>query len=165
MLNVKLSLITKMHQNILLNDHVTIFVLLDKMLRRSPSSHRWAKTRLFVHSTGIKKSCLKTTEKLKIHTLEKEVCLCWSDHLFGKIHYHYLRPLLQIPLRFLLLHFLPRHISSLSLMLHRRSLTHSAQAKSSHNSLKPIILIYQNCTSTQTMQGISPIIQRLESRK
>ena len=81
-LKVKLSLITKMHQNILLNGHVTIFALLDKMLRRSPSSHRWAKTRLFVHSTRVKKSCLKTTEKLKVHTLEKEVCLCWSDHSF-----------------------------------------------------------------------------------
>ena len=100
-----------------------------------------------------------------IHTLEKEVCLCWSDHPFGKIHYHYLRPLLQILLRFLLLHFLPSHISSLSLMLHRRNLIHSAQVKSSQNSLKPIILIYQNCTSAQTMQGISRRIQRLKWRK
>ena len=65
--NVKLSLVMKRHQNMLLNGHVTTFVLLDKMLRRSPSSHRWTKMRLSICSTGVKNSCHKSTEKLKVH--------------------------------------------------------------------------------------------------
>ena len=39
------------------------------------------------------KSCHKSSKKFKVRTLEKEVCQCWSDHSFRKIHYYHLRPL------------------------------------------------------------------------
>jgi hypothetical protein len=60
-----------MRQNILLNSHATIFVLLDKTPRKSRSSRRWAMMKLSPRSTGLKKSFLKNTEKLKVNILEK----------------------------------------------------------------------------------------------
>ena len=67
--------------------HNTTFVLLDKMLRRSPSSHRWTKVGLSVCLTGVKNSCYKSTEKLKVHILEKRGMLVlvgsfvWKDSM------------------------------------------------------------------------------------